>query len=61
MNNKTKKLLIGNSRGQGVLEYVILASLIGIFCLVAVKQFGAVINTRINHMKKSVVEQISIN
>lgn len=52
---------LNNQSGQGVLEYVILASLIGIFCLAAVKQFGSVINTRINHMKKVVVEQISIN
>lgn len=61
MRSKKVKTLLSNSNGQGVLEYVILASLIGIFCLAAVKQFGSVINTRINHMKKSVVEQISIN
>lgn len=59
---KTKNSqILKNEKGQGVLEYVILASLIGIFCLAAVKQFGSVINTRINHMKKTVVEQIKTN
>lgn len=60
MKKKSKLSILKNQNGQGVLEYVILASLIGIFCLAAVKQFGSVINTRINHMKKTVVEQISI-
>jgi Tfp pilus assembly protein PilE len=52
--------LIKNSKGQGVLEYVILTSLIGIFCLVAVKSFGNVLETRINNMKSYVVKQIDL-
>lgn len=61
MKKSGSKTILNNQNGQGVLEYVILASLIGIFCLAAVKQFGSVINTRINHMRKTVVEQISTN
>ncbi len=49
---------VRNQRGQGVLEYIILTSLIGIFCLVSVKQFGKVIETRINNMKTQIVDHI---
>ena len=45
-------------KGQSVLEYVILASLIGIFCMIAVKQFGDTLRTRINHMRREVVRAI---
>ena len=58
MKTKRTKRILRNQNGQGVLEYVILASLIGIFCLAAVKQFGAVVNTRISQMRKTVVEHI---
>ncbi len=44
--------------GQALLEYVILSTLIGIFCLVAMKQFGQVLRTRINHMKNEVVRMM---
>ncbi|MFT6633563.1 MAG: hypothetical protein ACJAS4_003534, partial [Bacteriovoracaceae bacterium] len=37
MNFKFK--LIKNQKGQGVMEYVILTGLVGIFCLAAVKKF----------------------
>ncbi len=61
MKKNQVKPSLRNQNGQGVLEYVILASLIGIFCLAAVKQFGSVVNTRINHMRKTVVEHIPTN
>lgn len=53
MNEKKKK-----QSGQGIMEYIILTSLIGIFCLVSVKQFGSVVHKRINAMKESVVKNI---
>lgn len=49
---------VNNQRGQGVLEYIILTSLVGIFCLVAVKQFGGVLQKRIQDMRQQVVEHI---
>lgn len=49
---------LNNQRGQGVLEYIILTSLVGIFCLVAVKQFGTVLQKRIEIIKEQVVEHI---
>ena len=52
--------LIKNQKGQGIMEYVITSSLIGICCLVAVKQFGEVINKRILSMKSQVTKQIQI-
>ncbi len=54
------KNICKNERGQGVMEYIIISSLIGIFCLVAVKQFGNVIQKRIEHMKQVIVKNISI-
>ncbi len=49
---------INNQRGQGVLEYIILTSLVGIFCLVAVKQFGGVLEKRIKNMREQIVDHI---
>ena len=39
---KSKKLktFIKEEKGQGVMEYIILTGLVGIFCLAAVKKFG---------------------
>lgn len=48
------------NKGQGVMEYLILTSLVGIFCLVAVKQFGEVIKTRIVKMKSHISKNITI-
>lgn len=52
--------LIRNQKGQGVMEYIILTSLIGIFCLVAVKQFGSVLQNRIESVKSQIVKEIPI-
>lgn len=60
MKKTTTRKLIANQQGQGVMEYVILSSLIGIFCLVAVKQFGEVVEKRIQNMRKHVVEHVQI-
>lgn len=49
-----------NQSGQGVMEYLILSSLIGVFCLVAVKQYGEVIKTRINYMRSHISKHIKI-
>ena len=49
-----------NQNGQGVMEYLILTGLIGIFCLAAVKKFGKSINTRINNMNEKIQKEIEI-
>lgn len=54
------KKLIRNENGQGIMEYVIISSLIGICCLVAIKQFGEVVQKRVQNMKSQVTEQISL-
>jgi hypothetical protein len=62
--NNMEKLMssksIMNNKGQGIMEYIILASLVGIFCLVAMKQFGGVLKSRINYMKKEITRNITI-
>ena len=47
-----------NEKGQTVLEYIIISSLVGIFCLVAVKQFGQTMRSRIEKMKSEIVQTI---
>jgi len=54
------KKLIKNEKGQGIMEYVIISSLVGICCLVAVKQFGEVVQKRILSMKSQITEQIEL-
>lgn len=54
------KKLVKSQKGQGIMEYVIISSLIGICCLGMVTQFGDVIKGRIEHMKKQIVEEIKL-
>lgn len=54
------KKLIKNEKGQGIMEYVIISSLVGICCLVAVRQFGEVIQKRINNMKGQISDEITL-
>ncbi|MBY0415953.1 MAG: hypothetical protein K2Q18_17410 [Bdellovibrionales bacterium] len=55
---KDFKKLTRNQKGQGVMEYVIISSLVGIVCITAVKGFGKVIKERVDDMKESVVKNI---
>ena len=57
---KSQRNITRNQKGQGVLEYVIIASLVGIFCLIAVKQFGLVVQKRINNMKEQIVTNLPL-
>lgn len=52
--------LIKNEKGQGIMEYVIISSLVGICCLVAVRQFGEVVQKRIENMKSQITEEIHL-
>lgn len=45
-----------NKKGQGLMEYLIVTSLVGIICLFAVKQYGQVIRTRIDRAKSQLVK-----
>lgn len=54
------KLLMRNQKGQGIMEYVIISSLIGICCLGMVTKFGVVIKERIEEMKERVVKEIKL-
>lgn len=49
-----------NEKGQGIMEYVILTSLIGIISLIAVKNFGEVVKKRIDNMRSQVVNEIKL-
>lgn len=51
---------VRNKKGQSLLEYIILTSLVGIFCLIATKEFGSALETRMKQMKKKITENIDI-
>lgn len=50
-----------NESGQSLMEYIILTTLIGIFCLVGVKTFGERIKSRIDHINKSLAKHINLS
>jgi hypothetical protein len=54
------KAICKNQKGQGIMEYVIISSLVGICCLIAVREFGSVVQKRINNMRKQVVQEIKL-
>lgn len=56
--NFFKKKILKDQNGQGVMEYVIISSLVGIVCIVAVKGFGDVVKKRIESMQHSIVENL---
>ena len=53
-----KLIMLKNHKGQGVMEYVIISSLVGIVCITAVKGFGDVIKQRVDDMKAAIVKNI---
>jgi len=56
-----KKLfkLSRNNKGQGVMEYMIITSLVGIVCLVAVKNFGSKVEKYMDNSAKYLEKQIT--
>lgn len=54
------KSILKSEQGQGIMEYVIIASLVGICCLMAVKEFGTVVQKRIDNMTSYVSNNINL-
>lgn len=54
------KRTLKNQKGQGVMEYVIISSLVGIICITAVKGFGSVIRNRVENMKEQISEHVTL-
>lgn len=59
-NAKKPKRKILNNRGQGVMEYLIITSLVGIVSLVAVKAFGKTVRERLSDVKERLNKEIDI-
>lgn len=55
-----KKIKMLNTKGQGVLEYVLLTGLVGIFCLAAIKKIGKTLDTRLNRIDKKIKNELVI-
>lgn len=58
---KQKRKSLQNQKGQSMLEYVILTSLIGIFCLVGVRTFGQRLKHKITKMNSKIANEIKIS
>lgn len=56
--SKFFKKALKNQKGQGVMEYVIISSLVGIVCITAVKGFGSVIRNRVDNMKEQITDNV---
>jgi Flp pilus assembly pilin Flp len=52
-----KKLLYKNEKGQGVMEYIVISGLVGIFCLAAMKNYGTTLRSRITDMTSKVTQE----
>lgn len=50
-----------DSKGQTVMEYIIITSLVGIFCLFTIKQLGKALQNRIQYLKSQLVNEISLD
>lgn len=49
-----------NHTGQGIMEYIIISSLVGVLCVVAMKQFGDVLEKRAKVIKSKIAENIKL-
>jgi len=50
-----------NNQGQGIMEYIILTSLVGIVCLIAVRTFGRDLKKGIQDINAKVRNEINIH
>jgi Flp pilus assembly pilin Flp len=50
-----------NQKGQGMLEYIILTGLIGIFCLATFKSLGKSLKTRVKNINTKITKELTIN
>lgn len=57
---KSQKKILKNEKGQGVMEYIILTALVGIFCLAAVKKIGKTMDTRFDQINEKLQKNIVI-
>ncbi|MDD0853701.1 hypothetical protein HBN50_11375 [Halobacteriovorax sp. GB3] len=55
-----KRKILKDQKGQGVLEYIIISSLVGIFCLAAIGKYGEVLKKRVNNMTNKVSQRVRL-
>ena len=56
----TMKNIMKDQKGQGVMEYILISSLVGIFCLAAIKQVGKVLEKRVDNLKSSITRELPL-
>ncbi len=49
-----------NQLGQGVMEYLIITSLVGVVAIVGVKSFGKTVKNKIMDIKETINQEIQI-
>ena len=55
---------MGGQKGQGLMEYVIISCLVGVFCIIAVRKYGRTLknytkrmNTQLNRELRTVFDE----
>lgn len=51
---KNKKSILKNKNGQGLMEYIIISCLVGVFCLSALNKYGSSMNKYLRKMNTEV-------
>lgn len=49
---------MNNQKGQGLMEYIIISCLVGVFCVVAVKKYGRTIKSYTRKMNTSINKEL---
>ena len=55
------KKFFKNQKGQGIMGYVIISSLVGICCLAAMSRFGKTVQGKIDDLKENINSTIKID
>ncbi|MBF0300326.1 MAG: hypothetical protein HQK51_16520 [Oligoflexia bacterium] len=52
--------LASEKKAQTIIEYLIISALVGIFCLVTMKELGSVLERRVEEIKKQVARNLDL-
>ena len=50
---------INNQKGQGLMEYVIISCLVGVFCIIAVRKYGRTLKNYTQRMNTSINRELN--
>ena len=50
---------MNNQKGQGLMEYVIISCLVGVFCIIAVRRYGRTLKNYTQRMNTSIQRELN--